>query len=287
MTHAILRHRRQIRFDLADLIASVLIASLAAVLIGTALPSVAGTATGSASRPETEPTLGKAFPNPGPATAQTVLRSNALVIQVTEKPSISTSSPPHAVMAAPATASPSMQAKTTIGSAGTLTGAPLAPGTPSTTTARTAGEVAGGLGQVALVLVLIVGLIALMAWLLRRLGVARVGTGNLIRVVSSVALGNRERIMVLEIADQWIVVGVTAATINTLTTMPRQEHSPGTGTFAMTPVGNNFAFWLKRTMEKRSRSDSENGANSNLGRHGGPGKSTYGANNDSGTIDGI
>ena len=111
---------------------------------------------------------------------------------------------------------------------------------------------ASSLTQVALVLVLVVALIAGMAWLLRRLGVARNGAGNTIRVVSGLSLSNKERILVLEIADQWIVVGVSPGGINTLATLERQEQSETTAMNQAAPAGNNFALWLKQTMDKRN-----------------------------------
>ena len=105
-----------------------------------------------------------------------------------------------------------------------------------------------------MVLVLIVAMIAAVAWLLKRLGMARAAGGSTIRVVSGVNLSNRERILVVEIADQWIVVGVTAGSINTLATMPRQDNPAGTGTSGLTPPGGkNFALWLKQTIDKRNR----------------------------------
>lgn len=103
-----------------------------------------------------------------------------------------------------------------------------------------------------MVLVLIVAMIAAIAWLLRRLGMARAAGGSTIRVVSGVTLSNRERILVVEIADQWIVVGVTAGSINTLATMPRQENTAGSAGMAA-PGGKNFALWLRQTIDKRNR----------------------------------
>jgi flagellar protein FliO/FliZ len=111
---------------------------------------------------------------------------------------------------------------------------------------------ASSLSQVALVLLLVVGLIAGTAWLLRRLGMARNTTGSTVRIVSGVSLSNRERILVVEVADQWIVVGVSPGGINTLTTMPRQEPVAGTNGDLPAPPGKQFAHWLKQTVERRN-----------------------------------
>ena len=113
-----------------------------------------------------------------------------------------------------------------------------------------------------MVLVLIVAMIAAIAWLLRRLGMARAAGGSTIRVVSGVTLSNRERILVVEIADLWLVVGVTAGSINTLATIPRQDNAAGTtGASGIgAPGSKNFALWLKQTIDKRNRAAASGGS---------------------------
>ena len=131
---------------------------------------------------------------------------------------------------------------------------------PSTSAATAAVTSAGSLTQVALVLVLVIGLIAGAAWLLKRLGMTRNAGGTTVRIVSGVSLSNRERILVVEVADQWIVVGVAPGCINTLATMPRQEPTATTaGPGLPMPASSNFAHWLKQTMDKRSGTGTGNG----------------------------
>ncbi|SDV46591.1 flagellar biosynthetic protein FliO [Chitinasiproducens palmae] len=57
-------------------------------------------------------------------------------------------------------------------------------------------------------------------WLARRLNARGVSSGRLARVVGGVSLGNRERVAVVEIADTWLVLGVTPGGITTLHTLP-------------------------------------------------------------------
>lgn len=122
---------------------------------------------------------------------------------------------------------------------------------------------ASGLTHISMVLLLVVGLIAGMAWLLRRLGVARNPSGTTVKVVSGVNLSNRERILVVEIADQWIVVGVAPGCINTLATMPRQEAAPRDSRRIDLPAGKNFGVWLKRTIDQRNGGNGSNSTNGN------------------------
>jgi flagellar protein FliO/FliZ len=109
---------------------------------------------------------------------------------------------------------------------------------------------AGSLLQVLLGLFVVLGLMAGAAWMLRRLGLARTATtASAVKVIGGVNIGSRERILVVEVADQWIVVGVAPGRVNTLSTLPRQEILPMPES---NPVAKNFATWLKQTVEKRN-----------------------------------
>ena len=108
---------------------------------------------------------------------------------------------------------------------------------------------AGNLIQVLLGLVVVLALMAGTAWILKRMGVAGVGANNVAKVIGGVSVGNRERVVVVEVADQWIVVGVAPGRVNALSTMPRQETA---AISEETPGAKNFSAWLKQTIEKRN-----------------------------------
>ena len=107
----------------------------------------------------------------------------------------------------------------------------------------------GSLFQVLMVLVLVLGLMLAAAWLLKKFNATGTNVGSSIKIISGVAVGSRERIMVIEVADQWIVIGVTANNISALTSMPKQEiaSSPEAQT-----ISENFANRLKQFIEKRN-----------------------------------
>lgn len=107
----------------------------------------------------------------------------------------------------------------------------------------------GNIIQVLLGLIAVLALMAGAAWMLRRMGVAGTGAGNVARVIGGVSVGNRERLVVVEVADQWIVVGVAPGRVSAISTMPRQEvpHQP-----QITSDADNFASWLKKTIDKRN-----------------------------------
>ncbi|MDM0002145.1 flagellar biosynthetic protein FliO [Variovorax sp. J22P240] len=81
---------------------------------------------------------------------------------------------------------------------------------------------ASGLLQAGLGMVVVLGLIFLCAWLARRFGLQRFGGGHVVKVVSSSNVGQRERVVVVEVGATWLVLGVTPTQINTLHTLPAQ-----------------------------------------------------------------
>jgi len=101
---------------------------------------------------------------------------------------------------------------------------------------------AGSFLQAAFGLVMVVGLIFLCAWVARRLGLQRQSSGRLVKVVASTMVGQRERVVVVEVGTSWLVLGVTPGQIRSLHTMPAgelpsAEATSGTGVAAVT----NFA----------------------------------------------
>lgn len=109
---------------------------------------------------------------------------------------------------------------------------------------------AGSLLQVLFGLIAVLALMAAVAWLMKRFGVARAAGNSVVRVVGGVSVGSRERVMVVEVADQWIVVGVAAGRVSALGSMPRQEHAAAPDDGAA--PAQNFSAWLKQTIDKRN-----------------------------------
>jgi flagellar protein FliO/FliZ len=82
-------------------------------------------------------------------------------------------------------------------------------------------SIASGLLQTTLGLALVVGLVLGAAWLVRRLSPSLGGRSTLLRVVSSCPVGQRERVVVVEVGEQWLVVGVAAGSVTALATLPK------------------------------------------------------------------
>ena len=76
-------------------------------------------------------------------------------------------------------------------------------------------------------LLLVIGVVFMLAFLMRRFNVTQSGTSNL-KVVASMMAGSKERVMVIEVAGEQYLLGVTAHNINHLATLS-------------TPIGNATA----------------------------------------------
>jgi flagellar protein FliO/FliZ len=97
-------------------------------------------------------------------------------------------------------------------------------------------------------LILVLALIAGIAWFLKRTGLTPgLQSSAAAKIVGGVSVGNRERVVVVEVADLWIVVGVAPGRVNALATMPKQETAAGAA-----PAANNFSSWMKQIIEKRN-----------------------------------
>ncbi|QDQ28675.1 flagellar biosynthetic protein FliO [Chitinimonas arctica] len=85
-----------------------------------------------------------------------------------------------------------------------------------------------GLMQVALALVFVIAAIFVTAWLMRRFTPGQFGSQAPLRMVGGVMVGNRERVVIVEVDDTWLVLGVTAAGISNLHSLPRPEGAVAT-----------------------------------------------------------
>jgi flagellar protein FliO/FliZ len=105
----------------------------------------------------------------------------------------------------------------------------------------------GYLLQGILGLLIVLGLMAGAYWLLRRIGVNRGMSGIKMKVVGGLTIGNRERVVVVEMADQWLVLGVTPSQITLLSTLPRQGDNAAE---TSDKTGASFASWLLKSKQK-------------------------------------
>ncbi|PHM48285.1 flagellar biosynthetic protein FliO [Xenorhabdus miraniensis] len=99
-------------------------------------------------------------------------------------------------------------------------------------------------------------LIFFMTWLVRRLGLAPARNKNhrLLNVKASCSLGPKERVVVVEVEDNWLVLGVTSQQINMLHQMPAPpDHAGKDAALTSLPFGQ----MLKNTLQRKSKNDKD------------------------------
>jgi flagellar protein FliO/FliZ len=74
----------------------------------------------------------------------------------------------------------------------------------------------GNLAQVAIWLVVVVLVILASAWLVRRFGGGLLGGSQTIRVLSATSLGGRDRLALVQVGEQQLLLGVSPGRINAL-----------------------------------------------------------------------
>ncbi|MDH5378482.1 MAG: flagellar biosynthetic protein FliO [Gammaproteobacteria bacterium] len=75
---------------------------------------------------------------------------------------------------------------------------------------------AAGLLKVMIGLIIVVGAIFISAWLYQRYGRVNKVNGEGLKVVGGLSIGNKERVVLLQVGDKQLLVGVTPSHIETL-----------------------------------------------------------------------
>ena len=90
-------------------------------------------------------------------------------------------------------------------------------------------SVAGQLTQLVLGLLLVLGLIFFLAWLLRRVQQAGpAGKGQVIELIGSRALGPRDRLVLVQVGNEQVLLGLTPGTITALHVLKEPVQVPST-----------------------------------------------------------
>ena len=103
--------------------------------------------------------------------------------------------------------------------------------------------------QMALGLVVVLALLLGALWLLKRISMPRGPVAGLMRVVAGVAVGSRERVVILELGNSWLVLGVAPGQVTTLAEIPRQELPAS----ASSAAAKDFPAWLKQVVKSRGK----------------------------------
>ncbi|MFN0163985.1 MAG: flagellar biosynthetic protein FliO, partial [Burkholderiales bacterium] len=95
-------------------------------------------------------------------------------------------------------------------------------------------------------LIFVLALIGALAWAARRFGAARSVGPSHIRTVASTSVGTRERVVIIEIAGEWMVLGVAPGRVNTIARLAR----PANAVVPEAPAAPAFIGALAQAMRK-------------------------------------
>lgn len=109
------------------------------------------------------------------------------------------------------------------------------------------------LGKTAASLVLVVAAILLLAWLVRRFNLHSGAAAQHLRVVGSVAVGQRERVVLVEVDNTWLVLGVGGGQVTRLHELPAQPAAAQNPSTASNATGNGFAHRLAQVLARSPR----------------------------------
>lgn len=107
-------------------------------------------------------------------------------------------------------------------------------------------------------LAVVLAVMALITWILKRMMPGAGGQQSVVRIVGGVSVGSRERVVVVEVADRWIVVGVAPGQVNGIANLEigavqLAEQAVGAGNLLnpnMNTFTQPFAQWLKKSTSK-------------------------------------
>ena len=109
------------------------------------------------------------------------------------------------------------------------------------------GVSSGTIIQTFIALAIVVGLLLGTAWFSRKVaGGKGFGQGGM-KTLGGITLGPRERIVLVEVGDTWLVIGIVPGQIRTLHTMPKGSAPSFPGEEGTEPP---FATWLKQVMDR-------------------------------------
>ena len=116
-------------------------------------------------------------------------------------------------------------------------------------TAQPVTDLASSLGQMLFGLAVVIAALIACLWLIKRLSAAQ-GASGALKILGSTAVGPRERVVLVEVGPQVLVLGVAPGNVRTLHIMDASQLPTSTAPAAGTR--NDFAGWLRKSLERRN-----------------------------------
>jgi flagellar protein FliO/FliZ len=110
------------------------------------------------------------------------------------------------------------------------------------------GSLSSQLGQLLLGLLLVIGVIFMLAWLLRRVQAIGPRGNQVIKLLASQALGPRDRLVLVQVGGEQVLLGLSAGRITPLHVLKEPVHLPDSE-----PASNEFAQRLMELLGKEQK----------------------------------
>jgi len=115
----------------------------------------------------------------------------------------------------------------------------------------------GSLFKMLIGLAVVLLVLALISWLMKKFMPVGANQTSVIRVIGGTSVGSREKVVVLEVANRWLVVGVAAGQVTSLANLePSFDHikaAQNSESSNLNSVASHgFAKWLKASSAKFS-----------------------------------
>ena len=96
---------------------------------------------------------------------------------------------------------------------------------PAAQAPAASGGIAGQLAQLVIGLLLVIGLIFLLAWMMRRVQRLGPNNGKVIKIVATQALSPRDRLVLVQVGEEQVLLGLTPGRITPLHVMRQPVHA--------------------------------------------------------------
>lgn len=100
-------------------------------------------------------------------------------------------------------------------------------------------------------LLLVLAVIGGLAWLLKRFSLVQNAAGGVVKVVAATGVGQRERVVVVEVDKTWLVLGVAPGRVNKLHAMEKPQSDAGNNAPG-DQTADTFAAQLNQSIKKEN-----------------------------------
>ena len=98
----------------------------------------------------------------------------------------------------------------------------------------------------------VLAVMAFVSWIVKRMLPSAITQNTAVKVVGGVSVGSRERVVVLEVAGRWLVVGVAQGHVSAIANLEAGADTVDAtmnASQAIHPIAKPFSEWLKKSAD--------------------------------------